>query len=67
MPECPKHKDKRGKKNGNLVNYTVDDLYPGSKKNLGKREVGQILMVREDIRGKELLLDYGAIAYIFDE
>jgi len=50
-----------------LANYTVDDLHPRSKKDLGKREVGQILMVREDIRGKELLLDYGAIAYIFDE
>ena len=67
IPECPKHKDKKGKKNGNLANYTVDDLHPRSKKDLGKREVGQILMVREDIRGKELLLDYGAIAYIFDE
>jgi len=67
MPEYPKYKNKKRKKGGNSINYTIDKLYLGGKKNLGKREVRQILMVRENIRGKELLLNCSAIAYMFDE
>jgi len=67
MPECPKHKDKKGEKNRNSANYTVDNLHPGSKMDLGEREVEWMLMVRENIGRKELLLDCGATAYMFNE
>jgi len=67
MPEYSKYKNKKRKKGGNSTNYTINKLYLGGKKNLGKREVRQILMVRENIGGKELLLNCSAIAYMFDE
>jgi len=34
-----KHRNKKRKKDGNSVNYTVDDLYLESRKDLGEREV----------------------------
>jgi len=67
MPECPKCKNKKGEKSGNSANYTVDYLHLGGKKNLGERKVGWMFMVREDIGGKELLLDCGATAHMFDK
>ena len=67
IPEYPKYKNKKRKKSGNSTNYTINKLYLGGKKNLGKREVRQILMVRENIGGKKLLLNCSAIAYMFDE
>jgi len=37
------------------------------RKDLDKRKVRRMLMVREDISGKELLLDCSATAYMFDK
>jgi len=67
MPEYPKCKDKKGGKGRNSMNYTVDDLCLGGRKDLDKREVGQMLIVREDIEKKELLLDCSVTAHMFDE
>ena len=66
--ECPKHKNKRkqGRKSKS-ANFAINDLHLAEKKNLDKREVGRMLIVREDTSRKELLLNYSTIAYIFDK
>ena len=49
------------------TNFTIDDPYLVEKKNLGKREVRKMLIVRENTSRKELLLDCSVIAHMFDE
>jgi len=68
MPECLKCKDKR-KQGGKSesANFVINDLHLVEKKDLGKRKVGRMLIASEDTSGKKLLLDYDAMAHIFDE
>jgi len=68
MSKCLKHKNKRKQdRMSESTNFTIDDPYLVEKKNLGKREVRKMLIVRENTSRKELLLDCSVITHMFDE
>lgn len=66
--ECSKHKNKKeqdGKSES--ANFTVNNLHLVERKDLDKRKIKRMLMMRENISRKELLLDCSATAYMFDK